>query len=99
MSEIGGRHTGNLFCCKDRSLLADIDRPHIAASAFADAAFHAVFECCVDVFFIKTKLLERDQGELDHDWRPADYGNTVVGRGGCLFEYGGHKTDTVFPVG
>ncbi len=92
------RHSLDLGGSKDRAVLADIDIAHIAAAAFAQAAFHPVFQGCVDLLVGEAELLQHRQGELDHDRRAADQGDGVLRTRRRFFQDGRHEADLAVPV-
>lgn len=69
---------GDLGGGEDGAVFADVDVADVASAAFAEAAFHAVFEGGDDVVLGEAEVEEDGEGEFDHDGGAADEGNGVV---------------------
>jgi hypothetical protein len=67
---------------EDRAIFADVEMADIAATTFANAAFHPSFEGRINPFNRKSKGHQLRERELDHDGRAADHGVGVIGRRG-----------------
>jgi hypothetical protein len=52
---------------EDGAVLADVVFAYVAAAAFADAAFHAIFECGEDIIGDEAEFAEDGESVLDHD--------------------------------
>ena len=84
---------------EDRPVLANEFPADVAATAHADAAFHAVFKRHDDLVVRVAELVQNRLGKFYHDGRPANNGVGVsIGRRRFLFGNGRHETGVVFPV-
>ncbi len=69
------------FVGKNGAVFTYVEVAGVATAALADAAFHPVFQGCVDLLIGKIQLFQVLQHEFNHYGRPAGYGNGIVGRG------------------
>ena len=84
---------------KHRAVLAHVQLADVAATAFADAAFHPIFERRVDPVVGKPELFEHRKREFNHYRRSANDCDRIVARRSDLFEHGRYEAHAAFPVG
>src|SRR5690606_8713300 len=83
---------------EDRTVFANVFWTKVAATALANAAFHAFFERSEDRFGGETELDECGQGEFGHNWRTANNCHAVNWGRADLSDHIGHIANVVKPI-
>lgn len=72
---------------------------NVASSAFSNAAFHFVFDSCVNLFILETEVFKGFNDKFDHDGRAAGNGYSII-RGRFFVCYIlRNESDKLIPVG